>query len=170
MGNITPSTRRGFLKTVGVGTATLACGPRMFAANPALVTHGGSVGGVRPEAMLEKYLDGLAFAALDRRQAVYEALKTPEDIRAYQTRLRGFFIQQLGGFPERTPLNARVVGQLQADGYRIEKVIYESLPRVFGHGQPLPAPHPGAVSPACSFPAGTATTGRRSKPTNWRVR
>ncbi len=149
MDKITPSTRRGFLKTVGVGTATLACGPQLFAANSTLVTHGGSVGGVRPEAMLEKYLDGLAFAALDRRQAAYEALKTPEDIRTYQKRLRSFFVQQLGGFPERTPLNARVVGQVQADGYRIEKVIYESLPGYLVTANlylpSTPGPYPGVL-------------------------
>src|SRR2546428_1878854 len=34
----------------------------------------------------------------------------------------------LGGFPERTPLNPRVVGTLERDGYRIEKIIFESQP------------------------------------------
>jgi len=69
-----------------------------------------------------------AFAALDRRAETYEQLKTPEQIRAYQQNLRKFFVTQLGGFPERTPLNARTVGMIQADGYRIEKVIFESQP------------------------------------------
>ena len=70
-----------------------------------------------------------AYAALDRRQTTYEELKTEEQIKAYQERLRKVFVEQLGGFPERTPLNGRVVGKLPADRYQIEKVIFESQPR-----------------------------------------
>jgi hypothetical protein len=153
------NSRRDFLKTVGLGTATVACGQRLLAADPTLSTHGGPVGGVAPEAMLDTYLDGLAFAALDRRQAAYEALKTPADIQAYQTRLRSFFVQQLGGFPERTPLKARVVGQVQGDGYRIEKVIYESLP-----GFPVTAnlylPATPPPYPAVLFSCGHSANGK----------
>lgn len=69
-----------------------------------------------------------AYAALDQRTKSYEQLKTPEQIRAYQRKLRKFFVAQLGGFPERSPLNPRTVGMIQADGYRIEKVIFESQP------------------------------------------
>lgn len=149
MQTFTPS-RRDFLKTVGLGTATLACGQRVLGAtSPTLATQSGPVGGVMPGAMLEKYLDELAFAALDRRQAAYDALKTPEQIQAYQARLRAFFVQQLGGFPERTPLNARVVGQVQGEGYRIEKVIYESLPGYLVTANlylpSTPGPYPGVL-------------------------
>ncbi|HEX5104134.1 MAG TPA: acetylxylan esterase [Pirellulaceae bacterium] len=69
-----------------------------------------------------------AYAALDARLAEYEKLKTPDDIASYQQRAREFFLQQLGGFPERTPLHPQVVGKIEADGYRIEKVIFESQP------------------------------------------
>ena len=69
-----------------------------------------------------------AYEALDKRKEVVDALKEPDDIRAYQQRLREFFLKQLGGLPERTPLNAKTVGVIEADGYRIEKVIYESQP------------------------------------------
>ena len=69
-----------------------------------------------------------AYAALDARDKAFEKLETADQIHAYQARLRDFFVQQLGGFPERTPLNARVVGQLDGDGYRIEKIIFQSQP------------------------------------------
>ncbi|MCE9561983.1 MAG: acetylxylan esterase [Planctomycetes bacterium] len=64
----------------------------------------------------------------DARNAEVEKLKTPADIAARQTALKAKFIQAIGGFPEKTPLNAKVVGTLKRDGYRIEKVIYESQP------------------------------------------
>src|SRR5262245_35581991 len=70
-----------------------------------------------------------AYAALDRRRTTYEELKTEEQIKDYQQRLRTVFAEQLGGFPERTPLNARIVGKLAGDGCQIEKVIFESQPR-----------------------------------------
>ena len=78
--------------------------------------------------MMAAYLRGLACASLDRRDADYEKIRTLDQLTAHQERMRAFFVEQLGGFPERTPLNARTVGRLNDDGYRIEKVIYESQP------------------------------------------
>ena len=37
----------------------------------------------------------------------------------------------IGGLPERTPLNPQITGKVQRDGYRVEKVIYESRPKIF---------------------------------------
>ncbi len=62
------------------------------------------------------------------RKAEVEKLKTPADVTARQTALRAKFIEALGGFPEKTPLNAKTVGTLTRDGYSVEKVIYESRP------------------------------------------
>ncbi len=89
------------------------------------------IGGDVPSEMMHGYLMGLAEAALDRRDAEYEKLKTPEDLVAYQKGMRQFYVDQLGGFPKRTPLNAKVVEKLVGNGYRIEKVIYESQPKLF---------------------------------------
>jgi cephalosporin-C deacetylase-like acetyl esterase len=80
-------------------------------------------------ASLYTHLQQEAYAALDRRRDGYEKLKTPDQIHAYQERLREFFIRQLGGFPERRPLNAQTVRKIEADGYHIENVIFESQPR-----------------------------------------
>src|SRR5262245_42079763 len=74
-------------------------------------------------------LQAQAYAGLDRRKARYEELKTEEQIAAYQKRLKALFTDQLGGFPERTPLNGRVVGKLAGAGFQIEKIIFESQPR-----------------------------------------
>ncbi len=79
-------------------------------------------------ASLDAHLKTQAYAALDRRLQAYEQLKTPEQIRARQTELRAFFRKQLGAFPDQTPLHAKTVRTLQADGYRIECVVFESRP------------------------------------------
>ncbi len=87
------------------------------------------IDGVAPPEMMRAYLLNRALEALDRRDTEYEKIKTPEDVAAYQKRMREFFVAQLGGFPERTPLNPQIVGKEDRDGYRIEKVIFESQPR-----------------------------------------
>src|SRR5262249_38330953 len=66
--------------------------------------------------------------SLEARRRAVAAIKTPEDIARRQRELRGFFLRSLGDRPQRTPLNPRVVGTLPRDGYRVEKVIFESRP------------------------------------------
>ena len=88
-----------------------------------------AVDGAPAAEMMHAYLMHQAYEAFERREAEYEKIETPEDVAAYQERMRQFFIEKLGGFPERTPLNAKIVGRQDRDGYRIEKVIFESRPR-----------------------------------------
>ncbi|HYE99939.1 MAG TPA: acetylxylan esterase [Planctomycetota bacterium] len=64
----------------------------------------------------------------EARRAAVAALKTPDDLQRRQAELRRRFLEAIGPLPERTPLNAKVVGTLRRDGYRIEKVVYESRP------------------------------------------
>lgn len=79
-------------------------------------------------ANLYEHLQHEAYAALDRRAAEFEQLRSPDEIQSCQGRLREFFVERLGGFPERTPLNDEVVGSIDAEGYSIQKVIFESQP------------------------------------------
>ena len=89
------------------------------------------IDGVEPSHMMRAYLLRRSQEALDRRDEAYERLKTPDDLAAHRERMRAFFIDQLGGLPERTPLGARVVGDNPFDGFRVQRVIYESLPGYF---------------------------------------
>jgi len=84
---------------------------------------------VQPGQLLLTNLKRQCYAASDRRRANYESLKSPAECRRYQERMRAFFLNQIGGLPKRTPLNAKVVGKLSGDGFRVEKVIYESQPQ-----------------------------------------
>jgi len=84
-----------------------------------------------PNEMMKRYLTDKALAALEERKARYETLKTPEEIKAYQADLHAFFMEQLGGFPDRTPLNPQIVGQGETEWFRYEKVIFESRPKFY---------------------------------------
>ncbi len=90
--------------------------------------------GISPGEMVDAYLKQLAYAAFERRKAEYEKLKTAEQLTAHQKRMREFFVESIGGFPRRTPLNAKIVGKMSRRDYRIEKVIFESQPRHYVTG------------------------------------
>jgi len=49
----------------------------------------------------------------------------------YRQRMHERLMSALGDWPERTPLNAKTVATYERDGYRIEKVIFESMPGLF---------------------------------------
>lgn len=105
---------------------------------------------------------GLA-AEGDRQRA---DLLDPTAIRERQADLRRFMTDRLGGFPERVPLEARVVGTIRRDGHRIEKVIFTSRPRhritANLYRPDGPGPFPGvAVSSGHSRTAKTADYNQR---------
>ncbi len=82
------------------------------------------------ERLLYNYLLGEVDRQSTARAAdVKAALTSPEAMNLHASRLRAQLAQMLGDFPQRTPLRARTVGTIQCDGYRIERVIYESRPR-----------------------------------------
>lgn len=141
------------------GILTAAVSGVSFSSTEALSVLGDSVAGVPPAQMMKQYLNHKAEASFFARREVYEALNTVEDIHAYQDRLHAFFVERLGGFPERTPLHARVVAEIARDGYRIEKVIYESQP-----GLPVTAtlylPEADPPYPAVLVPCGHEAEGK----------
>lgn len=71
---------------------------------------------------LQRQVDELD-AAADR------AWETCPDKARFEKRkadMRKAFVGAIGGFPERTPLNARTTAVVKRDGYTIEKVLFES--------------------------------------------
>ncbi len=63
-----------------------------------------------------------------RRAALARAVRSPADALARRDALLAEFRELLGPFPPRTPLQPRTTGTIECDGYRIEKIIYESRP------------------------------------------
>ncbi len=63
-----------------------------------------------------------------RTQQVQKALQSPAGVRSYQQHVRTAYRALLGALPVKTPLQAVVTGQIQQDGYHIEKIIYQSFP------------------------------------------
>src|SRR5258707_935313 len=75
----------------------------------------------QPRKMLYTALQAECGKAFEARRRDVAAMKTEDDLRKRQESLREKFIEALGGFPEKTPLNARVAGTVKGEGFRVEK-------------------------------------------------
>lgn len=87
-----------------------------------------------PDLMMEQWLNQQAKTAFAKWQQRYDALQTPDQILEYQHLLREKFVSNLGGFPERTPLNPQITGTVTRTGYRVEKILFESQPQHYVTG------------------------------------
>ncbi|MEP7365225.1 MAG: acetylxylan esterase [Acidobacteriota bacterium] len=81
-------------------------------------------------AMLPEYCRRLAMEQLDERERKVAGLNASA-LQARRESVRAQMQRSVGGFPNRTPLNARVTGTLDRGDYRIEKIVFESQPRFF---------------------------------------
>jgi hypothetical protein len=87
-----------------------------------------------PGSMVDRHLTAQALALLDRREAEVATLRTRDEWLARQEHVRAAFHRVIGGFAFDSPLNSRVTGVVRKQGYRIEKIVFESLPRMFVTG------------------------------------
>ena len=78
------------------------------------------------------WLESLAQKQLAKRREDIAQLRTPEEIRKRGAATRAKLLRWIGGLPEqRTPLNLRRTGTIDRDGYRVEKIIFESQPHFY---------------------------------------
>ena len=80
---------------------------------------------------LPDYLRRLADQARRQRDAALTALTTKAAIKARQTWVRRTFTDLIGHLPARTVLNTTVTGSFERDGYRVDRLFYESRPQYF---------------------------------------
>ena len=80
---------------------------------------------------LPDHLSALARAAYEKRNRELALLTNAEAIQKRQAWVRETFWKLIGGKLEPTPLNPRKTGQFERTGYRLEKIVYESRPRLF---------------------------------------
>ena len=135
----------------------------MFGAS-ALVSRGDTVRYRDYSRVLPDYLAAIARDAYERRNQALAQLTTADAIRARQRWVRDTFWQLIGGMPERSPLDQRTTGSFQRDGYRVEKIVYQSRPGLYIPANLyLPttgkAPHPGVL-----FQMGHSVNGKAAEP------
>lgn len=75
------------------------------------------------------WMNRIAQEQLDEREKEIAAIRTTADAERRKKIVRQKILDAIGGLPDYSgPLNARVTGKIEAEGYVIEKVVYESLP------------------------------------------
>jgi cephalosporin-C deacetylase-like acetyl esterase len=115
---------------------------------------------------LSRYLDNIADQELSARATTVEAITTRAQAEARQREVRAKILTLIGGLPEKTPLNARSLDTTQADGFRIEKILFDSQPNFPVTALLyLPDPKPGAQPqklPAIVIAPGHGATGKAS--------
>lgn len=84
--------------------------------------------------MLLHHLNRDAFALLDKRDLAIADLDSQNEWMKRQQYVKQTLLELMRPFPEKTPLNARVLGVLHKDGYRVERIAYESMPGFYVTG------------------------------------
>jgi len=111
---------------------------------------------------LYHYLSRQAFADLDRRRERIAELRSAADWKKRQQQVRSTLQELVGPFPAKTPLNARVVRRVPEEGYRIEHIIYESLPGFYVTASLFLPDNAKERRPAVLFCSGHTSTGYRA--------
>lgn len=84
------------------------------------------------ESQLIDYLRRKAEEAIARRDCEKSNLNSIEDCQRYRQKVREHFLKVIGGLPtSKCELEPQITGVIQGEGYRIEKVIFQSLPGFF---------------------------------------
>ncbi len=97
---------------------------------------------------------------LQQDRLLRSSIRDAAGLNAYKSRVRQRFLETLGPLPERTPLEARITGTLVRDGYRIEKVLFQSRPNFYVTvNLYIPTSRPGPM-PAMLCPLGHAPDGK----------
>ncbi len=165
-----PYTRRTFLEATGTLAAAAGLGPSVdLLAQSAAGTRPSGAPGVElnvdaaglPDYSrdLERYLVRLANDARERRKRIVSAISTRQQVLDRQRTVVEELWKMLGGPLERTPLNARVTGIVERPGYRIEKLTFESRPRLYVTAN-LYVPARTGRRPAILGPLGHSVNGK----------
>ena len=83
------------------------------------------------DGMVDRYLTEIARGQWEVRARAVAAIHTPAEVSERQAYIRKKMLEEVGGLPEKTPLNARITGTVEHDDYRVEKLIYESMPHFY---------------------------------------
>jgi hypothetical protein len=129
-----------------------------------------------PFADLDRYALGYAYPGSQLKDHIYErsrrlfavgdarrdAIATVDAVRRRQQEIRRVVLGEIGVLPsDDTPLNPRVTGTVEGDGFRIEKIIFESRPRHYVTANLyLPRDRPAGRTAAVLFLSGHHDTAK----------
>jgi len=107
-----------------------------------------------------RWMNQIAQRKLQERQRVIDQIRSVADAERRKQRVLETLLELLGGLPDYNgPLNPTITGQIQAEGYTIEKVLFQSLPNFYVTGDLYRPNKPGRY-PAILFQSGHTQEGK----------
>lgn len=145
--------RRSLLKLAGAGLLTWAAPDTLwaYAREPRFdVWHASTRSINRFPRMVQEYYVEKVRAIERAANAKRMALSSEAEAKAYVKEVQDKIQRCFGPWPEKTPLNPRITGGFERDGYSVEKIIFESRPGFLVTAnlyipKSRPFPRPGVV-------------------------
>lgn len=109
---------------------------------------------------LARYLTAEAEKHWTARSAKVAALRSPAQVEERQRFIRNWLLDAIGGFPPKTPLNAKITGGFTRNGYRVEHLVFESQPKFFVTANVYVPTETNPPFPAVLGVAGHSATGK----------
>ena len=108
-----------------------------------------------------QYQTEMAWQQDNARRKAWEGIRTEQDLLTLQREVERHLLEMVGGLPsERTPLHPRIAGTVQMDGFRIEKLIFASLPGFYVSALVYVPEDKNKKHPAILVPSGHAANGK----------
>lgn len=107
------------------------------------------------------YQAALAWNQDELRRERWSRVNSETDLLRLRTELKRSVLEMIGGLPEeRTELNPTITGTISADGFRIEKLIYQSLPGFYVTALVYVPQNGDQLHPAILVPSGHSANGK----------
>src|SRR5262245_22993334 len=95
----------------------------------ALLSSAQSVAPPQPRQQLTNFIDSMARAQIETRQRAMAQIQNRAAADRRKAAVREKILRLIGGLPERAgAVVSKEFGSVSADGFRVEKIAYESLP------------------------------------------
>jgi pimeloyl-ACP methyl ester carboxylesterase len=108
-----------------------------------------------------KYQTELAWQEDRQRRNAWATIRSEADLLHVQREIQQHLLDMLGGLPrDKTPLNPRITGTIEMAGFRIEKLIFESLPGIYVTALVYVPADGNKKHPAILVPSGHSTNGK----------
>lgn len=136
--------------------------PSPIGAQPSFTGTPPALGGARRHTAAERYelfRRNLVLRGNAISRHAFNGIANLEDWKRRRPEVRRRLLDMLGldPMPARTPLNARITGEFQRDGYRVQNIVFESRPRLYVTGNLyLPAAGRDSKHPAVVYVSGHA--------------
>lgn len=82
-------------------------------------------------AQTDAYLAKIAKQELSDRREQVAKIRDASGVHARQEYIERTLLQEIGGFPTRTPLHAQINGTVEHSDYVVQKLVYQSLPHFY---------------------------------------